>query len=374
MSSVSPRTLPLSRWRPVNCADVLTDPRVLDLDHASRWVMMSLWLVTDDAGRFSGNLRALAQQIGWLDGIKRLEKMIAKFAAVGLVEVYEVGGEKYGQVPDWAGKVGLNKYRDPHYPAPEAESRLTPSLDCSLPPSLTPRRVEGRIIEAKKTGRGVGSAGAHEMAQPPPPRPMDQGKVGQVAEDVVWPSAKVAMAVRQWRGHLERYQAGQKGIPEVTDLNLSSLVECYGAEVFIAAALRHGADDARWWRRPWAGLKAACEFAKADAPAEAVTGADIEPAQVVRPVVETEAASPIVGPMLAGWAEALTALEASGVTRSDRMTWLEPLRPVVLDGRIWLVAPDSSHATMVRELFGPALNGLGLGQMTIVEDDARQVA
>jgi hypothetical protein len=351
------------------------DPNVLDLSTSDRMVFMLLWMVTDDAGRFSARPRELATRIGWTDGIRQLTSTLRRLEATGYVRLYEVDGQQFGELADYAESAKLNNRQPGVYPAPvepEVEPEVEPQVEPQVEPRVKPqdearvepqaekeeRRKEKEEKPASSAGSSTGSKRAREIEAEPslgvsldPRLPTRLTSEVDMSADVRWPSPQVAMAVRQWRGQLATHQQGQRDVAHVTDVSLLGLVERWGADAFESAVVRHVGESAKkgLWSTPFTALATRCKWAADDVVEDSgIVRSTEAPGVKADETPSSSTSTPeLSGSRPAWWSGVMGELQQVIESRSDWLSWLRPLDAIEHAGGLAIVCPDVAHATMV---------------------------
>lgn len=91
----------------------------------SRLCFILLWTIADDAGRLRGNSRMLASLLYPYDddAKKYMDKWLSELETEGCIERYEVGGDCYIQVSNWAAHQKIDKPSASKIPGPREDSR-----------------------------------------------------------------------------------------------------------------------------------------------------------------------------------------------------------------------------------------------------------
>ena len=75
---------------------LLSEERVLDLSHADRGMLLSLYLAADEHGRFEAGATAMRRALGAFVQPEEMTAILDRLKAAGLVHTYEVEGSTYG--------------------------------------------------------------------------------------------------------------------------------------------------------------------------------------------------------------------------------------------------------------------------------------
>ncbi len=124
--------------------ELLEDEKAAELSDAAWRLFVSSWLLADDHGRFRAGGRYLAASV-WQDTTKtqKAEKARDELRDAGRINVYEIGGDTYAEVPTWARHQRIDnagKERIP--PPPSATRREIPRLPARQGPlSVTSVRI-----------------------------------------------------------------------------------------------------------------------------------------------------------------------------------------------------------------------------------------
>jgi hypothetical protein len=111
--------------------ELFTSPSFMTLRIEARLLWIGLFTTADDWGRGRASPQALAGTIfpGDVCRLEDVESWIAQILASGLVELYEVGGCRYYQIPTWS------KYQNPKF---KAKSRIPAPLENDVVPCAEP--------------------------------------------------------------------------------------------------------------------------------------------------------------------------------------------------------------------------------------------
>lgn len=343
-------------WRPVPTDYMLGTVADLRLHSAVERLMWKLWLIVDDAGRFVASSHHLARKTG-LTRSKALMRQLEALVDARLVELYTVEGQQYGHIRGYNELVKLVRAAVVLYPPPGeggvegasegAVSERPAELFPPTPPFLTP---DPRQESESSVARVQERAGAREV----PPLP----------------SGVMPAVERWWAAYSEQREALPQAARQVTRAQLEETVreQLEGHDVrTVRGALERCRKELKgpgrkWWSSPLANVERKVRFAVEDA-GQAVEEEPREREQLASPVsttsAEVSAAVPDEVPEVlpdpeleARWNGTL---ERLCIEPWDLTHWVAPLSPAGKDpaGLPVLLAPDSSHASWVREHFGP---------------------
>ena len=141
----------------------------------ARLLFVMLWTICDDHGRTRAHSRMLASLLFPYDDDagKLLPKWLAELEKQGCIELYEVGGSAYLQIPKWGEHQKIDRPSKPQFPSIE-ESTREASRD-----SIEPSSLEGKGREGK------GGEGTRGLPPREPPRPVDDPMFPEVPPQVV---------------------------------------------------------------------------------------------------------------------------------------------------------------------------------------------
>lgn len=156
--------------------ELLEDSKTASLNHDEWRLFVSLLLVADDHGNFRANPSLLEGLVFHSRAPREaLASLLATLSDVGLVVLYDAGGQKYGSIVNWAKHQKVDKPSKPKIPGPYDPlstisrgpreslarlSRLTCTCTCTCTSTCT------------CTGRGTGNA-REALAESPPPPPVE---------------------------------------------------------------------------------------------------------------------------------------------------------------------------------------------------------
>ena len=109
-------------WMPVP-RRLLSEERVLDLSHADRGMLLSLYLAADEHGRFEAGATALRRALGAFIAPGEMTEILDRLKSAGLVHTYEVEGSTYGVLDRFDQDITRDhrsKRPRPSHPAPPA--------------------------------------------------------------------------------------------------------------------------------------------------------------------------------------------------------------------------------------------------------------
>lgn len=159
--------------------ELLEDEKASALSDAAWRLFVSSWLLADDHGRFRAGARYLAAQV-WQDTslTEKASAALAELAAVGRVNVYQVDGQAYAEIPTWNKHQRIDNAGRPRVPPP-------PSCDSDNLDAVSPRTAETRGDSPRFAARAselaarpptttttTTSEGDDSAARPPPPAPV----------------------------------------------------------------------------------------------------------------------------------------------------------------------------------------------------------
>jgi hypothetical protein len=145
--------------------EILDDEVAAGLSDSAWRLWVSVWLLSDDHGRFRANPHYLQGSVFWHDNHarKNVSKLIEELESSDLIRCYNAGRQKYAVIPGWSkhqkvqhpGKCGL-----PEPPeslmrvSRESHEDLTPDLDLDL--DQRPRPTTGELGGEKRvSGNGI---------------------------------------------------------------------------------------------------------------------------------------------------------------------------------------------------------------------------
>lgn len=107
----------------------LEDEKLAAMDDVARLLSVSLLLLADDYGRGRAHPNYVAGQVwGYAsetdgDAVRKAREGLGKLAASGYVRLYEVGGQRYFEVRNWARHQKVDHPGKPRVPPPDSEAR-----------------------------------------------------------------------------------------------------------------------------------------------------------------------------------------------------------------------------------------------------------
>ena len=109
-------------WHPVPVR-LLTDRRVIEIGLEDRAILLSLYLGSDEHGRFDASPTVLCFKLAILDA-EKIRESVQRLAEIGLVHLYTAAGALYGVIDGWdRDMVATHQKKRPasQYPPPPQE-------------------------------------------------------------------------------------------------------------------------------------------------------------------------------------------------------------------------------------------------------------
>lgn len=113
--------------------DFWKSEKVASLPAMARLLFIGLWNLSDDAGRFRAHPSLIQGEIFPYEPNVDVGDHLRRLEAVGLVQVYEVDGRRYGLVVGFAEHQRIDKRLAPRHPAPPV-----PAEPSAAEPQATP--------------------------------------------------------------------------------------------------------------------------------------------------------------------------------------------------------------------------------------------
>lgn len=352
-------------WRPIPTEYMLGTVANLRLHSGVELLFWKLWLCADDAGRFVASAHHLARKTDLRE--KTIMRKLEALVEARLVETYVVDGQSYGLIRGFNELVKMPRTNVVLYPPPPeggregqpegaGEGGVVADVPTTFPPTPPFLTQDQRPESESSLARVQEQAGARETAQAVPPLPPG-----------------VMRGLDSW---WSAYQAERQALPtNARQVTRSALVHAvreltdeHGVTVVRRALHRcraelNNANQRKWWGDPLGNLARKVRFAVEDAGGRLV---DDEHAREVEPSAVTPATSAAVPSAVPDEVPQVTpdpelearwkgTLERLCIEPWDLTHWVAPLSPAGKDpaGLPVLLAPDSSHASWVREHFGP---------------------
>jgi hypothetical protein len=98
--------------------DFWKSEKVASLPAMTRLLFIGLWNLSDDAGRFRAHPSLIQGEVFPYEPNVDVGDHLLRLAAVGLIQVYEVEGRRYGLVVGFAEHQKIDKRMAPRHPAP----------------------------------------------------------------------------------------------------------------------------------------------------------------------------------------------------------------------------------------------------------------
>lgn len=109
--------------------EILEDERSAGLDSDAWRLWVSMWLVADDYGRLRGAIPWLEGQVFWLwKPRESLAKLLESLEKARLIVRYEVDGQNYIEIRNWAKHQKVDHPGKPRIPSPPLQSNTSNQL------------------------------------------------------------------------------------------------------------------------------------------------------------------------------------------------------------------------------------------------------
>lgn len=105
--------------------DFWKSEKVASLPAMARLLFIGLWNLADDAGRFRAHPSLIQGEVFPYEPNVDVGDHLRRLAAVGLIQVYEVDGRRYGLVVGFAEHQRIDKRMAPKHPAPPTTADFT---------------------------------------------------------------------------------------------------------------------------------------------------------------------------------------------------------------------------------------------------------
>lgn len=349
-------------WRPLPTEYMLGTVANLRLHSGVELLFWKLWLCADDAGRFVASAHHLARKTDLRE--KTIMRKLEALVGARLVETYVVDGQSYGLIRGFNELVKMPRTNVVLYPPPPeggregqpegaGEGGVVADVPTTFPPTPPFLTQDQRPESESSLARVQERAGAREVPPLPP-----------------LPSGVMPAVERWWAAYSEQREALPQAARQVTRAQLEETVreQLEGHDVrTVRGALERCRKELKgpgrkWWSSPLANVERKVRFAVEDA-GQAVEEEPREREQLASPVSTTSAEVPAAVPDEVPMVTPDPELEARWNGTLERLCiepwdlthWVAPLSPAGKDpaGLPVLLAPDSSHASWVREHFGP---------------------
>jgi len=98
--------------------EVLTDAKSVKLGDMAWRLWVSTWLMADDEGRFPADPLIVAGQIFPGRSSASVEKALGEVVRAGMITLYQVNGDRFGQINGWRKHQKINRPSPARFPAP----------------------------------------------------------------------------------------------------------------------------------------------------------------------------------------------------------------------------------------------------------------
>lgn len=134
--------------------DFWKSEKVASLPAMARLLFIGLWNLSDDAGRFRAHPSLIQGEIFPYEPNVDVGDHLRRLEAVGLVQVYEVDGRRYGLVVGFAEHQRIDKRLAPRHPAPPipADSSQVHADSSQVPHDCSAGHADSSQVHAERSG------------------------------------------------------------------------------------------------------------------------------------------------------------------------------------------------------------------------------